>query len=184
MRVLSVIPKTVHAVCREVPRPIFGPEERIFPAKSLALPPGEVVTVGEKERDRILKRYGIAGVVEVPDGATLEDIEGLRRKAKETRYRHLAQQINNYKMDQGRRQARGVEVLMPNQAMHDILKEVEALKPEVIDNNPVMQAKIAELPNANPIPHDPMADELKQFGISPAAAPLVPGVKMEEGLDI
>lgn len=156
----------------------LGPEEIVFPPKGIQLLEGQPVTVTEPEGEAILLKFGMKGVIRIPDEATPDQIPELLLTAQRIRYNFLRKQLDAYRMEQGNRQATNVPIMMPTDSLRSKFNEAKALRETLIAQDPVIQETLTALPGekremAEP---DTLAEELRAFGISPKAAPLEPGI--------
>lgn len=176
MRIISAVPKTIGAQVPGKSPEVMGPVETVFPRRTVGVPFGQVLTVSDKDGKHILARYTAAGVLEIKEG---EDPGEVLFRAKEIRYRHLMRMINEYKREQGARQGRGDAVMLPGDHLRHYLNEAKKLQKEVVEQDPVMASNLPPLPqDQGKIEPDPMATELGNYGISPEASPLTPGVRV------
>jgi hypothetical protein len=160
-------------------RPLqLGPEEIVFPARYVKCPEDEPITVEKLIGDQIIARYGPAGVIEIPEPTTPDELPEFILQARRLRYSHLRKQLDDYRMEQGRRQAQGIEIMMPSNALRSIFMEAKALRTRLLEEDPIMRETMPSLPGEKPAEgeRDVLAEELAQFGITPKSAPLQPGV--------
>lgn len=176
MRVLSAIPGTI-VVRVAAPRPMHvGQEEVVMPARAVALSCGVPLTLPDNEAAVVLGRRGGAGIIEIPAETKAEELPELLRKAKILRFNFLRQMIHEYRMQQGMRQASGRELLMPTENIRQCLIECKALQRELHEEDALAKELTDGLPVVQRPVTDVVAEELREFGIQPQAAPLYPGV--------
>jgi len=153
-----------------------GREELVFPCKAVLLPPKTPVAVKDDDGLRIIEQWSAQGVTELLPDETVEDAV---RRGKQQRLGHLEKQVTMYRNDQGMRKAQGLELLMPGPHLRPILRELKALKAELLTEDPETKELMGNLPTALEVAkmavvEDPMATELAEMGIHPAQAPIVP----------
>lgn len=183
MRILSAIPGTLPAKVF-ARRPLqYQNEEVVFPPKIIGLPFGVPVKVPDDARKAIMAKHGPAGLIEVRDVLTDQELAEQMLTAKRKRYDHLRHQIDSYRTEQGLRQAQGSQIMMPNNAMRALWREAKGLVQELAETDPILKEVLPKFKSDKPEPAevaDPMAQELKAFGISEKAAPILPGVTVFE----
>jgi hypothetical protein len=164
-------------VCQVPARPptVVGSEEKVWPPRNVTLLSRQVIDLPEMAAKPILERWAIAGVVEVPVGA---DERELLLQGMQKRHDTLVKRIQEYREQQARNRAAGAEIRLPRAQDRAILKEIKALQAEIAAMDPVMSEA---LPNVKPaeVGTDPVADELRSFGIAPAAI-VVPGTELDD----
>jgi hypothetical protein len=125
--------------------------------------PRTVTDVGERDAAAILERYGRSGVVEVIDG-----LEEAQRRAKRIRYDFVVLQISEYRNWVGQQQASGGAFRMPRAELYEMVTEMEALKADVLANDPVLAAVLPSVPPKS-MP-DLLGEELAKLGVQPVPA--------------
>jgi len=183
MRIISAIPGILRSRVPGADPWLNGPQEVRFPARGVEVPYGQPLRLKDADAVVVLKRYGPAGIEEIPEEARDGEIADYLVRAKRRRYAHLSRVINQYRMEQATRQAAGVGVAMPTEHHRKILAELRGLKAEILADDPVLQEELLVLKDQI-VPDDPLAEELEQFGIPKEAAPLVPGVKAGGAIEL
>ena len=141
----------------------FGAEEWVLPSRTVDVKGRDVTAVGDRDAATILERFGRSGVVEVKD--SLADAQ---RRAKRLRYDFLVQQITDYRNFVGQQQASGAAFVMPRAQLYEYVTEMEALKADVLANDPVLSAVLPTI-NPKPLP-DLLGEELAKMGVQPVPA--------------
>jgi hypothetical protein len=161
----------------------LGPEEMVFPPRQVDIPPGKPITLGEAEGACVMARYGGSGLVEVPEGATPDQIEGYLEAAQRLRYGHLRRQIDDYQLQQQERQATGGAVRLPNENVRAMYREAKKLGNELIAKDEILKDVLPKVEGeGQPAPDvDPIKYELEQMGISGEAVKMQPGVSVTGG---
>ncbi len=151
---------------------VVGPNETRWPPRVVAFPVREPVTVSEADAEVIVERWGRGGIVVLQADESIED--GILRGLK-IRYDALLRVLTAYRETQAARKAGGLEVMLPREHHRKALAEMNAIHAEMLERDPVLKASLpAVKPETVP---DPVARELAAFGITPEAAPMVPGVE-------
>lgn len=150
---------------------MVGNAEIRWPAKNIDLLPGEPVEVGEEDGGRLIERFGMAGVITCDPG---EPLEASLFKAREKRHDFLARLLQNYREDQGRRKAMGLEILLPRAEHRAIFREFKALEKILLASDEILQGAFQERHPRQDAQGDPLNDELRAFGIPPQAASALP----------
>lgn len=143
----------------------------MHPPRGVTLPAGRIVAVPETDGAVALEKYGPAGVVARETGESDQDV---LLRGRQVRLAFLVGQLNGYREQQAIRKAQNLELLMPRKHHRDWLKEVETLRAQVEQSDPVMTAALPTMVQ-EPV-KDVLADELRSFGIAPEAAPMTPGL--------
>jgi len=136
----------------------FGAEEWVLPPRTIELKPRDVTEVSDRDGAPILERFGRSGVVEVKG-----DLEDAKRRAKRLRYDFLVRQITEYRNFVGQQQASGAAFVMPRAELYEMLTEMEALKADVLANDPVLSAVLPTI-DPKPMP-DLLGEELAKMGV-------------------
>lgn len=147
----------------------FGAEEWVLPHRTVTLKSRAITEVGDRDVPGILERYGRSGVVEVNQG--LEEAE---RRAKRLRYDFLVFQITEYRNFVGAQQAAGAAFRMPRAELYLMLEEMNALKAEVLANDPVLAAVLPTI-DPKPLP-DLLGEELAKMGVQVQPVPAAPAL--------
>lgn len=160
-------------------RPLqLGPEEIVFPPKGIDLPEGKLVTVSDDAGEAILAKHAHHGVMKVPDNTTPDEVPELLLQVQRTRYNFLRKQLDAYRLEQGNRQASGIPIMMPNDNLRQKFNEAKKLRQHLMENDPILKETMAALPGEKALISEPdtLAEELREFGLHPKAAPLQPGI--------
>jgi hypothetical protein len=169
IQLYSQRPDTISAPVFRGPPLQFGAEEWVLPPRMVAVASRAVTEVGDRDAAPILERYGRSGVVEVKAG-----LEDAQRRAKRLRYDFLVYQITEYRNFVGQQQASGGAFRMPRAELYEMLAEMEALKAEVLANDPVLAAVLPTI-NPKPLP-DLLGEELAKMGVQVAPVPAAPAL--------
>jgi hypothetical protein len=141
----------------------LGGEEWVLPHRTVEVQPRTVTEIGERDAETILERYGRSGVVAVKDS-----LEDAIRRAKRLRYDFLVLQITEYRNFVGQQQASGAAFRMPRPELYEMVAELEALKADVLANDPVLAAVLPTVtPKTMP---DLLGEELAKLGVQPVPA--------------
>lgn len=163
IQLYSQRPDEVRAYVFRGPPLQFGAEEWVLPPRSVVIASRGVTDVSDRDADAICERYGRSGVVRV----TEKGLEEAQQRAKRMRYDFLVLQITEYRNFVGQQQASGAAFRMPRAELYEMLAEMEALKAEVLANDPVLAAVLPTI-NPKPMP-DLLAEELGKLGVHPVS---------------
>ena len=149
---------------------VFGQGEHTFPARSITLPPKELVDVGERDGELILETIGKQGVIRPDAGETLEDTI---RRGRRLRYNTLRQALVYYRHIQAQKAAQGIAVDLMSEDVRQQAVEMLRLKKELGTDPAVVEAMqgLGDIPM-----EDPLKDELAAIGMPGQSAPMVPHV--------
>jgi hypothetical protein len=136
----------------------FGAEEWVLPPRNVTLKARDVTDVADHDAPAILERFGRSGVVQVQS-----DLEDAKRRAKRLRYDFLVKQITDYRNFVGQQQAAGAAFVMPRSQLYEFVTEMEALKADVLANDPVLSAVLPTI-DPKPLP-DLLGEELAKMGV-------------------
>lgn len=152
------------------PPTIQGATEMRWPPKGMTFEAGVPMDVSDREGGRLLERWEREGLVEVKPEESVPDAI---HRGKVARLTWLTQCIRSYREQQAVRRAQNLEISLPKELQRQQLREIQALQKELEADDPVLNAP---LPNFKPeLIKDPLADELRAFGLLPAASPMSPG---------
>ena len=152
----------------------FGAEEWVLPPRTIELKPRDVTEVSDRDAAPILERFGRSGVVEVHG-----NLEEATRRAKRLRYDFLVRQITEYRNHVGAQQAAGAAFVMPRAELYEMVAEMEALKADVLANDPVLSAVLPTI-DPKPLP-DLLGEELAKMGVQ-VKAPVPAAPVLDVGL--
>lgn len=184
MRVLSAIPGEFAAPVDAPPPVLTTDGEQVFPAIKVIVRYGEPLDLPDAQGRRLLHRFGIAGVIEIPSDTSEQDIDRYMTEAKEVRYEHLRQQCDDFRMIQAANQARGVEVRLPDRNLRAIFAETKTLHEELAGRTDEILKTVFPKHQSAP---NPLATEAESYGLPAGVANVVPKLSDEaalEGLDL
>lgn len=155
------------------PPSIIGPTEMRWPPRAVPMESCKPVEFKDEDADRVMERFGPSGIVELRHG---ESLESAVLRGKRLRHSHLSRQVLQYRQNQAQNQAAGREIQLPSDELIGMMREAKALHTEIVSAFP----ELAGTPVGAPAhTADVTAELLREFGISPKAAPLIPGVSAE-----
>lgn len=169
IQLYSQRPDDVAAPCFRGAPLQFGAEEWVLPHRTVVVKSRAVTEVGDRDAPGILERFGRSGVVEVNHG-----LEEAQRRAKRMRYDFLVYQITEYRNFVGQQQVSGGAFRMPRAELYEMVTEMEALKAEVLANDPVLAAVLPTI-NPKPMP-DLLGEELAKMGVQVQPVPAAPAL--------
>lgn len=170
MKLVSAGKGPLHVQVEGRPPFIQGATEMRFPPKGLTFECGIPIDLSERECGRLMEKYEREGLVLLVDGLSLEDA---MLKGKRARMDWLSACIRNYRETQALRKAQGLELTMPRDLQRAQLREVKELQAELEAIDPVLNADLPPALKPEKIV-DPLAKELREFGLVPAEVPMSP----------